>query len=104
MAATRKRWCYVQTRATRFLLLGFLASASAAFAGNNAPDWMHEAARTVLPAYPKDTAGVVLLDEQTTTVSPNGEVHTLYRRAVKILSTSGRDYGTASAYYDNETK
>lgn len=77
---------------------------STAFAGASAPDWMHEAAKTQLGTYPKDTPGVVLLDEQITTVSPNGEVHILYRRAVKILSTSGRDLGIASAYYDNETK
>ena len=86
------------------LLLLTLALTGVAFAGASAPDWMHEAAKTQLGTYPKDTPGVVLLDEQITTVSPSGEMHILYRRVVKILSTSGRDLGIASAYYDNDTK
>ena len=65
---------------------------------------MRQAAQTQLPSYPKETPGVVLLDEQVTTVSPSGEVHILYRRVVKILSTAGRTLGTASAYFDSETK
>jgi hypothetical protein len=81
-----------------------LVLSGAAFAGASAPDWMHEAARTQVGTYPKETAGVVLLDEQVTTVSANGEVHELHRRVIKILSTSGRDLGIASAYYDNDTK
>lgn len=47
---------------------------------------------------------MVLLDEQTTTVNASGEVRTLYRRAVRILSTSGRELAMAQAYFDNETK
>lgn len=84
-------------------LVQVLLLTSVAF-GSSAPDWLHDAARTPLPAYAKDVPGVVLLDEQVTTVSPSGEVHVLYRRAVKILTTAGRDLGIASAYYDNETK
>src|SRR4051812_13590055 len=101
MRPIRKAWCSV--RKNRLLPLVFALSC-AAFAGSNAPAWMHDAAQTQLPVYAKDVPGVVLLDEETMTVSPNGETHVLYRRVVKILSTSGRDLGRASAYYDNETK
>ncbi|MBI2682870.1 MAG: DUF3857 and transglutaminase domain-containing protein [Acidobacteriales bacterium] len=75
---------------------------ASAFAG--VPSWMLDASRTALGTYPADTRAVVLLDENVTTVRENGEVITSYRRVVKILSTKGRDFGTASVHYDTETK
>jgi hypothetical protein len=84
--------------------LVLLALSCTAVAGSSAPDWLREIARAPLPSYPAETRGVVLLDEQIMTVSATGEIHTLYRRAVKILSTSGRDLGIAAVYFDNETK
>ena len=91
-----------------FLLTTFLIFLSAnqllAF-GPNIPEWMRAAARESLPAYPADTKAVVLLDEETTTVQDNGEIHTTYRRVIKILTTEGgRDYGYASVHFDNQTK
>ena len=68
------------------------------------PAWMLEAARTPLGTYPADTRAVVLLDENVTTVRDNGEVITTYRRAVKILSTKGREFGVATVHFDTETK
>jgi len=73
-------------------------------AAASSPDWLRAAMQTPTPAYPEKTAAVVLLHEEITTVSDSGEVKTLYRRAVKILRASGRDYGTAAVYFDSETK
>jgi transglutaminase-like putative cysteine protease len=74
-------------------------------AADKAPDWMHEAARQTLPAYPPETVAVVLLDECITTVKDKGEIETLYRRAYKILRPEARDtYGSVSVDFDNETK
>lgn len=86
------------------LALFLLAFSSAAFAGASAPDWLREAAHAQLPTYPAETKAVVLLDDQIVTVTSSGEIHTLYRRAVKILNTAGREYGHARAYFDNDTK
>src|SRR5215470_18669969 len=74
-------------------------------AADHAPDWMHEAARQTLPAYPPETVAVVLLDECITTVKDKGEIETLYRRAYKILRPEARDeYGALTVDFDNERK
>lgn len=65
------------------------------------PEWVKTAAKAQLPAYPADTAGVVLLDETTTTVLDSGEIRTLHRRAYKILSTEGHDLGYAAVYFNS---
>ncbi len=78
---------------------------SPVLAADKAPDWMHEAARQTLPAYPPETVAVVLLDERNTTVKDNGEIETLYRRAYKILRPEARDeYGRVVVNFDTETK
>jgi len=61
-------------------------------------------ARASLPSYPEDTKAVMLWNEQITTVSDNGEIKTLYRRAYKILRPQGRGLGTVTVYFDNETR
>jgi hypothetical protein len=68
------------------------------------PDWVRAAAAQTVTGTDKDTPAVVLLDEQSTTVSETGETSTLYRRVVKILRTQGRDYAEMPVFYDKETK
>ena len=92
-------------RISPFALLAaavFLGAPGAALA--DAPAWLREAAAQPLPVYPKDTPAVLLFDDQVTTVRENGEIETVYHRAYKILKTEGREYGTASVYFDNETR
>lgn len=79
-----------------------LALAPAAFA--DAPEWLRAVARQPVPLYPSNVEAVVLLDEQTTTVNEKGEIKTVYRRAIKILSTRGRDRGTVGVSFDKDTK
>ena len=69
-----------------------------------APDWLRASAQTALPDYPEDTAAVVLLDEQVTTVKKTGEFKTLHRRAYKILRPEGKRYGRVVVHFDNETR
>jgi hypothetical protein len=72
---------------------------------DNAPDWLRAAAQEKLPEYPKDAVAVVLLDEQQTVVSANGQIETHTRRAYKILRPEAtRRYGRAGVGFDNETK
>jgi hypothetical protein len=81
----------------------FVALGTSAWAG--VPDWLRQAAREPLPAYKADTKGVVLLDEEITTVDDSGEVHTVYRRAVKILRPTAREeLSLVRVGFDDETK
>jgi len=80
-----------------------VASASASWAA--VPDWLRAAAHDPLPTYDAETKGVVLLDEQITTVDPDGQIHTVYRGAVKILRPNAREeLSEINVPFDNETK
>ncbi|MGH9690094.1 MAG: DUF3857 domain-containing transglutaminase family protein [Candidatus Acidiferrales bacterium] len=82
-----------------------LGAISQARAAATAPEWLRSAAQETLPEYPKETVAVVLLDARQTTVKDNGEIETLYRRAVRILRPEARrDFGEVAAYFDSETK
>lgn len=85
----------------RALLLTLLVLAPRAFAWGGTPDWVKAAAKMQLPSYPADTAGVVLVDETTTTIRGGGEIGTLRRQAYKILSTEGRDLGYAAVPFNS---
>lgn len=80
----------------------FLFVAPAARAG--APDWLRAAAQQQLPEYPKNTEGVILYDEQITTVKNDNEIETLHRRAYKILRPEGREYGFVVIHFDKDTQ
>jgi hypothetical protein len=82
------------------VLLGFAISGLA----RGTPDWVKAAAATPIPALPNDPRGVVLLDETTTTVSASGEIRTLERAVMKILTSGGRDLGTIIIRCDSETR
>ena len=68
------------------------------------PDWLKQAAKAPLPAYPNDTDAVMLLSETFTTVSTTGDIRTTHRKAYKILRPEGRSFGTVSVYFDSETQ
>jgi len=69
------------------------------------PDWLRAVAHDPLPAYKADTDGVVLLHEEVTTVDNNGEIHTIYREAYKILRPNAREsLSRVMVWFDNETK
>ncbi len=57
------------------------------------PVWLRQAAQTSTPQYADAPDAVVLLDEQITTVSPDGEVRTIFRKAYKILRPGGSSKG-----------
>src|SRR3954470_11395822 len=96
------RRCCVQLR-NRFFILLVLCTASLSWAA--VPDWLRSAAHETLPSYKSDTNGVVILHEEVTSVDPNGEIHTIYREAIKILRPNARqDLSRVLVYFDNETK
>jgi transglutaminase-like putative cysteine protease len=70
-----------------------------AFPGDETPAWLQQAAAIKLPAYEKDVAAVVLVDDSTTTVDSDGRLTEVYNYAVRILRREGRDYATARVGY-----
>jgi hypothetical protein len=91
----------------RFLPALFLAAVilgAPGFSFCGVPDWLRDAARVSLPKYADDVKAVVLLDDQATTVNPNGEIKTRYRVAIKILRPEGRRRGSVGVYSDSETR
>jgi transglutaminase-like putative cysteine protease len=75
-----------------------------ALAKDSVPDWVRAAAAQTLPTYPEETNAVVLLDDTTYTVAPDGRAVEHHRRVVKILRPQGRDWGIVHVWFDNETK
>lgn len=75
-------------RAPATPILG-LSSPSPPAAAVKVPQWLLDEAARPLPSLPAETEAVVLLDEQTTVVSPKGAIVITCRRAIKVLRPSG---------------
>jgi len=97
------RWCCARRRISQLtLLLVLLAGVPAAFAG--VPGWLRDLAAQPLPHYPDDPDVVQLLDEQTTSISKDGEIKTYYRRAYRIIRKGAEHFGRIPVFYDSETQ
>ncbi|MCA1816796.1 MAG: DUF3857 domain-containing protein [Acidobacteria bacterium] len=94
-------------RARQTLLFCALASATlcvcartrAAFAGDDLPAWLAQAAAQVPPAYDKDVPAVVLYDERQVTVAPDGKTVSTEMYAVRVLRREGRAFAVAREGY-----
>ncbi len=87
------------------LTLWLLSAATPTFAKTDSvPDWVHAAAAQTLPVYPEETKAVVLLDDITYTVAPDGRAVEHVRRVVKILRPQGRSESVVQVGFDKETK
>ena len=71
---------------------------------DSVPDWVRTAAAQTLPAYPPDTDAVVLLDDTTYSIAPDGRATEHCRHIVKILRPQGRDAGMVFVPFDNDSK
>ena len=83
-----------------------LCSTPAAFGSSkdSVPDWVRAAIAQKLPEYPRETSAVVLLDETTFTVTPDGKAVQHTRHVVKILRPNGREDAIAHVGYNNDSK
>jgi len=79
-----------------------LAAAASAFS-DDAPAWMRQAATLTLPAYDKDVPAVVLVDDETISISDDGRVSKVYNYAVRVLRREGRAYAVARVGYIPDT-
>jgi Domain of Unknown Function with PDB structure (DUF3857)/Transglutaminase-like superfamily len=84
--------------------LFFALVATPLYAASGVPDWVRTAAHQTLPNFPETTKAVVLLDETTYTVAPDGSAVEHLRHVVKILRPQGREYGYPSVWYDKDSK
>ena len=94
-------------RVRLFLLCGVasvLACAPQAFAGGDAPPWMHALTNAPLPAHDEKTDAVLLYSETNITVESADKIRTQVREAYKILRPSGRDYGYAFVSFNSHSK
>ncbi len=85
-----------------FSLAGCLFMAPRAFA--NAPAWVQQAAAKPPGQYPPDTNAVVLLDDESLTVTGPGEAEVLHRRVVRILRPQGREEARFRTYLSSGEK
>jgi hypothetical protein len=76
-----------------------LLSSTSAFAGDDMPAWLQQAATQKVPSYDKDVPAVVLLDEAIVTVGEDGRVTTTSTYAVRILKREGRAEAVARESY-----
>lgn len=90
------------------LALVVLASLAAApaFASrpDSVPDWVRSAAQQKLPEYSNETNAVVLLDDITYTVAPDGSAVEHQRKVIKILRPQGREDGVVGVPFDKDRK
>src|ERR1700733_14981726 len=86
-------------------LLILLAAAPAfAFKADSVPDWVRTAAQQKLPEYSPETNAVVLLDDTTYTVAPDGSAVEHRRQVLKILRPQGRRQAVVEVPFDKDTK
>ncbi len=82
----------------------FLSISAFADTKANIPDWVRQAAAEKLPAYPPDTDAVVLLSEETDTITAPDDHVEHYRRVVRILRPGGRNEGNLSVWVGHDEK
>jgi hypothetical protein len=81
-----------------------LAAATPAFAGSDAPAWMHAVVNAPLPPHDDKTDAVLLYSETNVNVISADRIRTTERRAYKILRPDGRERGWVGVYFDSNSK
>jgi hypothetical protein len=88
------------------LVLLICLAVAPAFASkpDSVPDWVRTAAQQKLPEYSSETNAVVLLEDTTYTVAPDGTAIEHHRHVIKILRPQGRREGIVGVSFDKDTK
>jgi hypothetical protein len=77
------------------------AAASLAFAGGDAPEWMHAVVSAPMPAQDEKTDAVLLYSDTRVVVESADKIKTHVREAYKILRPEGRGRGVAQVPYNS---
>ena len=75
-----------------------------AFAGSDAPQWMHALVSVPLPAHDEKTDAVKLYSETSVSVQSEDKIKRTVRVAYKILRPSGRHYGEVFVHFNSHEK
>lgn len=86
------------TLVTALLYANFAAFATVTV-DESVPAWLQQAAKITTPEYKKDVPAVVLRNEQSVNVSPDGQLTTTTIYAVKLLTREGKYWADAGALY-----
>jgi hypothetical protein len=86
------------------LLLCLTVAPAFASRPDSVPDWVRTAAQQKLPDYSPETNAVVLLEDTTYTVAPDGSAIEHYRRVIKILRPQGREEALVGVPFDKDSK
>ena len=84
------------------LLVMLSATCLNASTADDPPAWLQQASAIKLPTYDKDVSAVVLVDDLTTTLEPDGRLTEVYNFAVRVLRREGRSYASAHCGYNPE--
>ncbi len=87
-----------------FAVLIFALSFPAFAAKDSVPDWVRSAAAQTPAPHAADADAMVLLDETTLSVAPDGKAVEHRRRVIRILRPGGRDRGMVYVPFDKDTK
>jgi len=68
----------------------FMLSLALPALADEAPSWLRELATASVPAYEKNVAAAVLLNETSVAVEDSGRMVTTTRSAIRILTREGR--------------
>jgi hypothetical protein len=85
-------------------LLLLVTAAPVWASNNNVPDWVRTAVQQPLPNLPENTKAVVLLDDETYTVDPDGKATIHEREVIKILRPQGREHAYPFVWFDKDSK
>jgi hypothetical protein len=83
----------------RHLVFLILTMAMSTRAADTAPDWVRELSTRTLPALPSEARSATMLDEARATVDERGNITTLTRHAIRVLSIEGRQDAMADIPY-----
>src|ERR1700739_4336778 len=81
-----------------------LAAIPLAAKTDSVPDWVRTAAQQKLPDYSPETNAVILLDDTTYKVAPDGSAIEHHRIVTKILRPQGRKEAIVEVPFDKDTK
>ena len=81
----------MRKKAINICFLLVLCTIFSVAAGAEVPDWLRNLSKQPGKSYAEDVNGVILVNDQTTTVRENGEIIHHGRFALKILRPEGRD-------------
>jgi Domain of Unknown Function with PDB structure (DUF3857)/Transglutaminase-like superfamily len=94
----------MRTHRLIWILLLAASCASPAFAGSDAPQWMHALVNAPIPTHDEKTDAVKLYSETTVSVQSEDKIKRTVRVAYKILRPSGRHYGEVFVHFNSSEK